>query len=118
MVGQDHGGRIAGIGAVTFADHLRADGVVVRWESRGRADRLPAARRARRVAGQLTVTVFSTVGFGDITAKSEAARVVLIVQMLADLAFLGAGIRVLVGAVQRGRAQRSDTGDDTGPAAR
>ena len=29
-----------------------------------------------------TVTVFSTVGFGDITAKSEAARVLLIVQML------------------------------------
>ena len=38
------------------------------------------------------VTVFSTVGFGDISAKSEAARVVLIVQMLADLALLGAGI--------------------------
>ncbi len=65
-----------------------------------------------------TVTVFSTVGFGDITAKSEAARVVLIVQMLADLALLGAGIRVLVGAVQRGRERRSDTGDDTGSAAR
>jgi len=64
-----------------------------------------------------TVTVFSTVGFGDITAKSETARVVLIVQMLADLAFLGAGIRVLVGAVQRGREQSSGTGDDTGPAA-
>ena len=28
-----------------------------------------------------TVTVFSTVGFGDIAAKSEAARVVLIVQI-------------------------------------
>ncbi len=65
-----------------------------------------------------TVTVFSTVGFGDITAKSEAARVVLIVQMLGDLALLGAGIRVLVGAVQRGREKRSDTGDDSGPAAR
>ena len=65
-----------------------------------------------------TVTVFSTVGFGDITAKSEAARVVLIVQMLADLALLGAGIRVLVGAVQRGRQGSSDTGDNTGPAAR
>ena len=37
-----------------------------------------------------TVTVFSTVGFGDITAKSEAARIVLIVQMLADLAALSA----------------------------
>ena len=38
-----------------------------------------------------SVTVFSTVGFGDITPKSEAARVVLIVQMLGDLALLGAG---------------------------
>ena len=64
-----------------------------------------------------TVTVFSTVGFGDITAKSETARVVLIVQMLADLVLLGAGIRVLLGAVQRGRARGSDTGDDAGPAA-
>jgi voltage-gated potassium channel len=64
-----------------------------------------------------TVTVFSTVGFGDITAKSETARVVVIVQMLADLAALGAGARVILGAVQRGRQQRPDTGDDTGPAA-
>ncbi len=59
-----------------------------------------------------TVTVFTTVGFGDITAKSEPARIVLIVQMLADLAFLGAGVRVLLGAVQRGRERRSETGDD------
>ena len=64
-----------------------------------------------------TVTVFSTVGFGDIAPKSETARVLLIVQMLADLAFLGVGIRVLLGAVQRGRQQSTDAGDDTGPAA-
>ena len=38
-----------------------------------------------------SVTVFTTVGFGDIAAKSQTARVVLIVQMLADLALLGAG---------------------------
>ena len=63
-----------------------------------------------------TVTVFSTVGFGDISPKSEAARIVLIVQMLGDLALLGAGIRVLLGAVQRGRQQRPDTGGG-GPAA-
>jgi hypothetical protein len=37
------------------------------------------------------------VGFGDVTAKSETARIVLIVQMLADLAVLGAGVRVLLG---------------------
>jgi voltage-gated potassium channel len=65
-----------------------------------------------------TVTVFSTVGFGDITAKSEIARVLLIVQMLADLVFLGAGLRVLLGAVQRGRERRSETGDDAGQATR
>jgi hypothetical protein len=63
-----------------------------------------------------SVTVFTTVGFGDIAAKSETARVVLIVQMLADLALLGAGARVLLGAVHRGQQRRSDTGD--GPAAR
>ena len=61
------------------------------------------------------VTVFSTVGFGDITPKSEAARVVLIVQMLGDLALLGAGVRVLLGAVRRGQ-QRQDTSDQDGPA--
>jgi voltage-gated potassium channel len=63
-----------------------------------------------------TVTVFTTVGFGDITAKSETARVVVIVQMLADLAVLGAGVRVLLGAVQHSRERRSQTGDDAGRA--
>jgi voltage-gated potassium channel len=63
-----------------------------------------------------TVTVFTTVGFGDISPKSETARVVLIVQMLADLALLGAGVRVLLGAVQHGRERRSETGDDVGQA--
>ena len=58
-----------------------------------------------------TVTVFSTVGFGDITPKSEAARVVLIVQMLADLVILGTVLRVFLGAIQRGRERRSQTGE-------
>jgi Ion channel len=63
-----------------------------------------------------SVTVFATVGFGDIAAKSETARVVLIIQMLADLALLGAGARVLLGAVHRGRQRRSVPGDGDGPA--
>ena len=62
-----------------------------------------------------SVTVFTTVGFGDIAAKSETARVVLIVQMLADLALLGAGARVLLGAVRRGQQRRAGTGDGDGP---
>jgi len=65
-----------------------------------------------------SVTVFTTVGFGDIAAKSETARVVLIIQMLADLALLGAGARVLLGAVHRGQQRRSGTSDSAGPAAK
>jgi voltage-gated potassium channel len=59
-----------------------------------------------------TVTVFSIVGFGDIAPRSEPARVVLIVQMLGDLAVLGAGVRVLLEAIRRGRQRRTATGDD------
>lgn len=55
-----------------------------------------------------TVTVFSTVGFGDITAKTEAARLVVTGQMLADLIVLGLAIKVMVGAVRRGQQRRAD----------
>ena len=65
-----------------------------------------------------SVTVFSTVGFGDIAPRSEAARVVLIFQMLGDIALLGAGARVLLGAVSRGRQRRSDPSQDPGLADR
>jgi len=54
-----------------------------------------------------TVTVFSTVGFGDITAKSQLARLAVTVQMVADLLVIGIGIKVILGAVTRGRQQRS-----------
>ena len=59
-----------------------------------------------------TVTVFSTVGFGDITAKTETARLVVTGQMITDLVVLGLGIRIILGAVTRGqrrqRRQRQD----------
>jgi len=59
-----------------------------------------------------TVTVFSTVGFGDIAPKTEAARVVAIVQMLGDLALLGLLGKVLLGAATIG-LQRARAGDGT-----
>ena len=52
-----------------------------------------------------TVTVFSTVGFGDIAPVSQGARLVVTAQMMLDLLVLGLGIRVFVGAVQLGRRQ-------------
>jgi voltage-gated potassium channel len=58
-----------------------------------------------------TVTVFATVGFGDITPKTEAARVATMVQMIADLVVAGLVVRIIVGAVKAGQQQRSaDTG--------
>ncbi|MBR7828463.1 two pore domain potassium channel family protein [Actinospica sp. MGRD01-02] len=53
-----------------------------------------------------TVTTFSTVGFGDITAHTEAARVIVITQMIGDLLLVGLAARVVVGAVQEGMRRR------------
>jgi ion channel len=52
-----------------------------------------------------TVTVFSTVGFGDISAASQSARLVVTVQMLLDLLALGLVVRAFVSAVQSARHQ-------------
>ncbi len=56
-----------------------------------------------------TVTVFSTVGFGDITAKTQAARLVVTGQIIADLVILGLAIKIIMGAVTR-RRQPADAG--------
>jgi voltage-gated potassium channel len=53
-----------------------------------------------------TVTVFTTVGFGDITAKSEGARLLVTGQMIADLIILGIGVKIILGAVTRGRQRQ------------
>ncbi|QFU88938.1 potassium channel family protein [Amycolatopsis sp. YIM 10] len=52
-----------------------------------------------------TVTVFATVGFGDIAPVSQTARVLVTVQMAGNLLVLGAALRVIVTAVRRRRAQ-------------
>jgi len=59
-----------------------------------------------------TITIFSTVGFGDITAVSEPARILVTCQMILDLVVLGLGIRVLTGAVDRGRQHQSSPPDE------
>ena len=72
---------------------------------------------SRTDAMYFTVTVFTTVGFGDITAKTETARLVVTGQMIADLLVLGLGIRIILGAVSRGQQrhrQRQDAGAQSG----
>ncbi|MEE1752133.1 potassium channel family protein [Streptomyces sp. SP18CS02] len=55
-----------------------------------------------------TVTVFATVGFGDIAPTSEAARAVTTVQMVADLILVGLIAKVFFGAVRIGLERRRD----------
>ncbi len=54
-----------------------------------------------------TVTVFSTVGFGDISPVSQLARVLVTVQMLVGLVTVGLIAKLVVGAVQVAVARRA-----------
>jgi voltage-gated potassium channel len=60
--------------------------------------------------------VFTTVGFGDITAKSEGARLLVTGQMITDLIILGIGAKVILGAVTRGRQRQPGNTNAGNPA--
>ena len=49
------------------------------------------------------MTMVSTVGFGDVAAVSQGARFVATLNMLMNMVFLGASLRLLGWAVQRHR---------------
>lgn len=55
-----------------------------------------------------SATVFTTVGFGDISAKTQAARAVVLCQMMLDLVVLGLVVRLVVNAVKIGQKRRTD----------
>ena len=59
-----------------------------------------------------TVTVFSTVGFGDILAVSDTGRAVVTIQMISNLVLLGIGGRVLYGAIERSQKRRAPADPD------
>jgi preprotein translocase subunit YajC len=63
-----------------------------------------------------SATVFTTVGFGDISAKTQAARAVVLGQMVLDLVVLGLVVRLVINAVKIGRQRRTDDGDTFGAA--
>jgi hypothetical protein len=67
---------------------------------------------SRLDAAYFSVTVLATVGFGDITPLTEAARSLVMAQMLVDLAFVGLVAKVLVGAVRRRRDEMQSAAAD------
>ena len=62
-----------------------------------------------------SVTTLSTVGYGDIHATGQAARLAVTVQMVIDLVFIAAAFK-LIGGVARDRAAQlhptADLADD------
>ena len=78
---------------------------------------------SRTDALYFTITVFATVGFGDIAPVTDAARITTMVQMVGDLLVVGLVLRLMLGAVKQGRERRagaagaSDSPDrgDAGP---
>ena len=60
---------------------------------------------SRLDAFYFTMTTFATVGFGDIAAKSEAARTMVTVQIVVDLALVGFIAKALLGTAQRRRSR-------------
>jgi hypothetical protein len=53
-----------------------------------------------------TVTVFATVGFGDVTAALNPVKMVVTVQMMLNLVMLGVVVRLLFTVGQRSMQQR------------
>lgn len=88
----------------------------------GRADPASFTETLSRFdAVYFTVTVFATVGFGDIAARSEVARVAVTVQMISNMVLIGVIAKVLLGTVQQRRraltsAARQQLGAETGAA--
>jgi voltage-gated potassium channel len=61
-----------------------------------------------------TVTVFATVGFGDISAVSELARILVTIQMVMGLITVGIIAKVVLGAVQVAETRRRAQPDLSG----
>ncbi len=60
----------------------------------------------RTDAVYFTVTTFATVGFGDVTAISPGARLLVTGQMVADLLLLGLVVNAMLSTARRARAAR------------
>ncbi|WP_405832845.1 potassium channel family protein [Streptomyces sp. NBC_01176] len=69
---------------------------------------------SRTDALYFTLTTFSTVGFGDIAARSETGRVMTMLQMSGGLVLVGFAARVLASAVQAGLQRRGPVEPETG----
>jgi hypothetical protein len=65
-----------------------------------------------------TITILSTVGFGDVTATGQGARALVATHMIVNLVFLAVAIRVLTSALEQRKdnaPNRPTAGRDESP---
>jgi len=63
-----------------------------------------------------TVTVFTTVGFGDITPVTQLARVLVTIQMLVGVLTVGVIAKIVLGAVQTAESRHAQHAVESGMA--
>ncbi|WP_199238497.1 potassium channel family protein [Kribbella steppae] len=99
--------RIRAIGALATSVPLFLAVFATTYFLMGRADPEHFSQPLSRLdSAYFTVTVFATVGFGDIVAVSPATRAVVTIQMLGDLVIVGLVANALLGAVQHNLSRR------------
>lgn len=59
-----------------------------------------------------TLTTFATVGYGDITALSQAARIIVMVQMAGGLLLVGVAARLVVDTVKSALRRQASPGPE------
>ena len=67
---------------------------------------------SRTGALYFTLTVFATVGFGDIAPRSDVARILTMIQMIIDLVVVGLIAKILFRAVDVAKQRRENEAAD------
>jgi voltage-gated potassium channel len=96
------------IEVVAFAIPLLVVVFAFTYLSLSRADSASFSEHLSRIAAlYYTVSTLCTVGFGDITANSDAARILVTLQMLFDIALVGGLVRLIILAARTGLRRQS-----------
>ena len=99
---------IRAVEVVNLALPLLAVVFAFTYLSISRADAASFSEHLNRIdAMYYTVSTISTVGFGDIAAESDAARTLVTVQMLFDLALIAGLVRLVIVATRTGLQRQS-----------
>ena len=56
-----------------------------------------------------TLTTLTTVGYGDIHARTDEARIVVMIQMVFNVAIIGTSVRLILGAARREARRRGES---------